>query len=618
MQRSPPAVLAGGHEKHFSFLRGGELVSKTSGVREVYFYLWICHLAGKPVLHTDSEEKFLEELDHCKQSAIASGVSPGKALIASDVPAETAAGPQARSCTSQVNVCKTEAGEHLDKETEGDTVNPLQSVRWKTLREDAASTRKVDSQLCYSVKTEDACHQGQRFYLVDQDECFSVKRPDKRHLGTHLSLLHQSDETFLRSLIIPGTSMLIDDFRKFSAEYHRQARAIAPWLPLCLGAIEYVRAQSSSTCDSEDTLRKAGCQTTTSAVQCATSTSSSARPKGEVLMENLLYGMSKPAVLDTKLGTKYYGEVVSAAKREKEAQYARQRGTQEVGMAFGGYCCGSPFDKNIVSVSGGSRAPENFHHPKTVEAFSYWFQSFLMLQGNVDTAIDLGRTFARLISDLIDVRRSMQEKPLMNFFGTSVLLIYDAGAQNVVSLACGGDPASGTKEAMGEPMMMDAQAEGDKVVETKDQNVADETDDTSPNEQRRIDKRDGKPIQISDSGSRGVPKLQPYFTAKDSVDRHVDTEKGGKTSTSDVTARRCKEIASHASCCRNPDVTALRGSEPTPLNAKVRIVDFAHVVVLPQQVDKGFIFGLENLRDALRLATCSLENTKRGQLPAAP
>ncbi|CBZ53961.1 inositol polyphosphate kinase domain containing protein [Neospora caninum Liverpool] len=210
-----------------------------------------------------------------------------------------------------------------------------------------------------------------------------------------------------------------------------QARALKPWIPgvVCASVARAGDVPDSSGGSAESNEPEKG------------DTGGDGRKRGILVLANILHGMRWPVVVDLKMGTRTYRDEASPEKRERAKRYAEERGSASVGMAFCGLSAHRQ-DGTVVTVDGGSRAPRDCQHPRRLEDFVKVLQAFLSFVGLEKRRKDIG---ASLLLQLGELELALENLTIANFYGSSILLAYDAAAAEDSSDLCGRADAPPTK-----------------------------------------------------------------------------------------------------------------------------------------------------------------------------
>ncbi|PFH35566.1 hypothetical protein BESB_052170 [Besnoitia besnoiti] len=192
-----------------------------------------------------------------------------------------------------------------------------------------------------------------------------------------------------------------------------QARALRPWIP---DVIFVGEASLESAVRGDGPVQSTGTETTNARDSIAKS--------GILVMANILHGMQRPVVLDLKMGTRTYGDDASPEKRARAVRYAGERGSASLAMAFSGLCAVRG-DGAVVCFQGGSRAPKGYRHPRTEEDFVDVFRTFLSFAASASLR---NAVAASLLSQLRELEVVLKNITIVNFYGSSILVAYDAGA----------------------------------------------------------------------------------------------------------------------------------------------------------------------------------------------
>ncbi|EPR64874.1 inositol polyphosphate kinase [Toxoplasma gondii GAB2-2007-GAL-DOM2] len=250
----------------------------------------------------------------------------------------------------------------------------------------------------FSGETSGANEQSPRQRRVSTDREFGI------------ACSHNSEETEDASHFSERAS-LEKEWTGNAKVVERQARALKPWIP-------------DAVCTSFATEEVSGGVPDESTDTAKAELRGDGRKRGILVLANILQGMRRPVIIDLKMGTRTYSDKASPEKRARAKRYAEERGSASLGMAFCGLSAQRE-DGTVVTVDGGSRAAKNYRHPKTLEDFVALLQSFLSFVGVETLRKDVA---ASLLCQLGELESVLEQFTIANFYGSSVLLAYDATA----------------------------------------------------------------------------------------------------------------------------------------------------------------------------------------------
>lgn len=139
-----------------------------------------------------------------------------------------------------------------------------------------------------------------------------------------------------------------------------------------------------------------------------------------LLLENLLFGLRNPVVIDIKMGTRLHGDNASPSKIERSTKYAIVRGADKLGISFSGLWGNE--DGREVKWEGGSRQKQGGFRPTTFEAYVELFRAFLVSAGAPTQAS------RQLLQMLRDLREIWKEQGIVNLYGSSLLIVAGTGS----------------------------------------------------------------------------------------------------------------------------------------------------------------------------------------------
>ncbi|XP_026192115.1 uncharacterized protein LOC34619550 [Cyclospora cayetanensis] len=98
-----------------------------------------------------------------------------------------------------------------------------------------------------------------------------------------------------------------------------------------------------------------------------------------VELENVLFGLETPLVIDIKIGTRLHGDLATPLKRQRAALQAKARGATSLGISFSGLW--GIEDGQEMRWRGGSRQQRGAFIPTNLDAYVELFRAFLVSGG---------------------------------------------------------------------------------------------------------------------------------------------------------------------------------------------------------------------------------------------
>ncbi|KAJ1952200.1 hypothetical protein IWQ62_006277 [Dispira parvispora] len=141
--------------------------------------------------------------------------------------------------------------------------------------------------------------------------------------------------------------------------------------------------------------------------------------KHAVCLENLLYGFSKPCIMDLKMGQRLYDDQASEAKRQWGIEAARSTTTGCLGLRISGI---EVFDQDkcdYVQYSG------NYGKSLTKDTIPDGFRAFLPLSMKQEYREFLIKEFTLALTEMIKVVEAHE----LRMYGSSLLFVYEGDSQ---------------------------------------------------------------------------------------------------------------------------------------------------------------------------------------------
>eukprot|EP01069_Polyplicarium_translucidae_P009068 Polyplicarium_translucidae@DN3285_c0_g1_i7.p2 len=136
----------------------------------------------------------------------------------------------------------------------------------------------------------------------------------------------------------------------------------------------------------------------------------------EVEMENLVYSLLRPCVMDIKVGTRLYGDDATPEKQRKMIDKANRCTSSTLGVRLVGFKCAT-YKRELICV--GSAEGRNV---QTRDGFLEYLRLFLESGGPLRVA-SLASFFIQRVRRLVDL---FESQDVGAFFGSSLLLSFDA------------------------------------------------------------------------------------------------------------------------------------------------------------------------------------------------
>ncbi|OEH74691.1 inositol polyphosphate kinase [Cyclospora cayetanensis] len=140
-----------------------------------------------------------------------------------------------------------------------------------------------------------------------------------------------------------------------------------------------------------------------------------------VELENVLFGLETPLVIDIKIGTRLHGDLATPLKRQRAALQAKARGATSLGISFSGLW--GIEDGQEMRWRGGSRQQRGAFIPTNLDAYVELFRAFLV-SGGAQPA----RVASLLLSLLRSLKQLWSKQRIVNLYGSSLLFV--SGAQS--------------------------------------------------------------------------------------------------------------------------------------------------------------------------------------------
>eukprot|EP00914_Ancora_sagittata_P005626 GHVO01011480.1.p1 GENE.GHVO01011480.1~~GHVO01011480.1.p1 ORF type:complete len:183 (+),score=27.70 GHVO01011480.1:3-551(+) len=141
-------------------------------------------------------------------------------------------------------------------------------------------------------------------------------------------------------------------------------------------------------------------------------------------MENLVWQLKSPCVMDIKLGTRLYGDDATAEKRRKMVQKAKQCTSAELGFRLTGFKCTTHALENIT-VEG-----KEVRNLNTREGFKNYVLRFLACGGPARVR-SLAAIYSKRVGEMVGF---FETQKMAAFFGSSLLLCFDAHKEDCDNL----------------------------------------------------------------------------------------------------------------------------------------------------------------------------------------